>query len=336
MSNVISLDEISGTDSENSDDNSEADAFAELREAVETVGGDVEHVIESVKNDDSVTEQKLLDTAREIHDDEQLWVDLESYRSMNGPRRILENYFRGHDKEFTGYADAFWGDTENPSEGTYNYIQQKCRDRDVTANLYFYKYLFPEPDAEHFPGEPVVWEKRPDDDSHIYVTQEWIDTYSDYTLELNGEERVVPPWDSVAGDANSNSTEPDGDVLDPREMTVAEIKTALDERALSMDELKQLQDAEEATEDRVTALQAIRRARADIRTDEAEPEDADGYSSAEEAESDDTGSGDSPEAIAGKVLSRLSDENEAAHPEVVMAMARDGKSEDEIVTILSA
>ena len=340
MSNVISLDEISGTDSESTDSESTNGdgAFSELRDACNTVGGSVDVAIDRAKNDDSVTEGDLIDTANEIHNSSELWVALENYRLMVDQSRIIKNYLRGHDKEFTGFASAFWGDTENPSEGTFNHVQQQVRGHDGTANLYYYKTLFPEPHAEHVGSEPVVWEERPDEDSHIYVTEEWLDSYADYTLELAGEERVVPPWDSVAGEAtdgDNNNTEPDGDVLDPREMTVAEIKTALDERALSMDELKQLQEAEEATKDRVTALQAIRRARADIRTGEAEPDDADGYSEAE-SDSNDEPSGDSAEAIAGTVLSRLSDANEAAHPEVVMAMARDGKNVEEIVNILSA
>jgi len=327
MSGVISLDEISGTDDGSTDSENDDDAFSELRDVCEPIGADVEHAIEAAKNDDGAPEEKLIETAREIYDDDELWVFLETYRSMNGPRRILENYMRGHEKEFTGFADAFWGDTSDPDEGTYNYVQQQVRGHDSTANLYFYKCLFPEPDAEHFPGEPAVWEERPDDDSHIYVTREWMDTYSDYTLEINGKERPFPPWDAIAGEAGDgdNNTEPGGDVLDPREMTVDDIKDALDERDLSMDELKQLKEAESATENRVTALQAIRRAIADIRTGESEPDETD----------DGTESGESPEAIAGKVLSRLSDENEAAHPEVVMAMARDGKNAEEIVNILS-
>lgn len=342
MSNgIVSLDDISSndgsTESETSGaDDSGADDFAELREACEAIGADAENAIERVKSDDGTDEDSLVEMARELADDGALWSALEEYRAFNDQHRIKQNHLLDSDKEFTDWSGAFYGDSDDPEEGTYNAVQQQARD--LGGNLYYYKALFPEPDAEHFPSDTaVVWQERPDEDSHIYVTEEFIDAYGDFTLEIEGKERPVPPWNGASG-SGGNASGSSGDWPDAIQQAAdavgvnpsvidADLEGYPAPNGLTVDSLKDLYDAtddytvlsraleiEKATKDRKTAKEYLEQ-----RVERAEP-------------SDDTPDGDSEgksnEAIAGEIAANTSVD---LHPDTITEMLDNDMTRDEIV-----
>lgn len=274
MSGVISLDNISSTTEEqsgnnadsNSDQELEGDAGVEdLREACELVGADFDHVLTRVMNDSSLDAKDLINFMQNLSNDDELWESQEQYRCYSDIHRIKTFHLQSRDEDRTKWSQAFYGDSDDPSEGTYNWYQQ--RSRDLNGNLYWYRAIFPEPVEEHFPGNPVVWQERPDDDTDIFVTEEFMEEYEPYAIEIDGEMRPVPPTDEQAGSGSSPS---DSDAIDPREMTVDEIKDSLTD--LSESELEQLLEVEEATKDRKTAKEAIRR---EIESSESDESDDD-------------------------------------------------------------
>lgn len=309
MSNgIVSLDAISsnggsGTESETNDGSSGSE-FAELREACEAIGADTENAIERVKSGDGADEESLVELARELADDDELWDALEEYRAFNDQHRLKQNHLLNSDKEFTDWSAAFYGDSDDPEEGTYNAVQQRARD--MGGNLYYYKALFPEPDAEHFPSDTaVVWQERPDEDSHIYVTEEYIEAYGDFTLEIAGKERPVPPWNGASESGSSGND----DYPDPNTLTVDSVKDIYD-TVQDQSVLEQALEIEKATKDRKTAKQYLER-----RIERAES-------------SDDESEGKSPEGVAGEIAANTSVD---LHPDTIAEMVENGMTRDEIV-----
>lgn len=319
MSNIVSLDDISSNDgsTESKDsDTSGDDPFAELREACEAIGADVENAIERVKSGDGADEESLIEMARELADDDEMWEALETYRAFSDQDRINKFFLRSHDKEFTDWTGAFYGNADDPSEGTYNWAQQQSRD--AGGNLYYYKALFPEPDIEHYPSEKaVLWMERPDDDAHIYVTQEYIEEYGDFQVEIEGKERPVPPWNDLdtSGDSSSSASDTT-DAIDPRDMTNDEVRDTVGD--LSVDELEQLLEVEKATKDRKGAKRAIH--------DELDARDSDDSSDDDESEDE------SPQAVAGRLFS---EHNLDVHPDAIASMLQGGMTEEEVVEKLA-
>lgn len=324
MSNgIISLDDISsnGGSTESKDSGSDSgasDAFAELREACEMVGADIENAIERVKSGDNVDEESLIETAQELADDDEMWEALETYRVFNDQHRIKQNHLLNSDKEFTDWSGAFYGDSDDPSEGTYNWAQQQSRDNG--GNLYYYKALFPEPDMEHYPSEQaIVWQERPDEDSHIYVTEGYVEQYGDFTLEIEGKERPVPPWDGLdtsGSTSDSGSATADGALEgfpEPNTLTVDAVKDAYDSVS-DVTVLEQALEIEKATKDRKTAKEYLER-----RVDDAD---------AESDDSDDSDDEKSPQAIAGEIAANTSVD---LHPDTITEMLENDMTRDEIV-----
>jgi hypothetical protein len=308
MSNgVISLDAVSGNDTSGTEAETNDDAgFSELREACEAIGADADNAVERVKEDGGADEESLIATAREIADDDALWVALEQYRVMNDLHRIKQNHLLDSQREFTEWAAAFYGDTEDPDEGTYNHVQQNARSMGDEANLYYYKALFPEPSLAQYPAEQaVVWEERPDEDSHIYVTDDFAEAYSHLTLTIDGEERPVPPWD----DASDGGSSEGGEGLDPRDFTVDGLKDEVRSRDFTDEEIEQLLEVEVATKDRKTAKRFLQ--------DRLDSDDSDS-------------SGKSAATIAGEVLAETGADVE---PDIVKAMAENMSKQEILDTI---
>jgi hypothetical protein len=261
MSNgIISLDDISGNDgstdaqTSGSDDSDSGSDFAALESACDPIGADFENAKDAVKHRDGITEDDLIELAEKLAEDDDLWNLMEEYRTWNDQKRMILFHFRSHEKEFTNFAGAFWGDSENPDEGTYNHVEDRARDSD--GNLYYYKALFPEPHMEHYPSDnAVVWQERPDEDSHIYVTAQFVDEYSDYQLEIDGQERPVPPWDGASTGTGGDSGG-SGDQFDPREYTISELEEELDQ--FDADELEAILEVEKETKNRKGAKSALR------------------------------------------------------------------------------
>jgi hypothetical protein len=134
------------------------------------------------------------------------------------------------------------------------------------GNLYFYKTMFPEPVEEYWDSDPVLLVERPDDDSHIYVTEDFVDTYGDYTMEVEGKTVVRPPSDaeiealadeqsSSASDSTDDSDD-DVDFILTNELINEEVKAAVEDVDDS-DVLRQTLTFEKRTKDRKGAKDAI-------------------------------------------------------------------------------
>jgi hypothetical protein len=255
---IISLDDISGndgsTDAATSGSDDSGSDFAALESACDPIGADFENAKDAVKHRDGITEDDLIELAEKLAESDELWEMMEEYRTWNDQKRILVNHLRNHDKEFTDWSGAFFGDSSDPAEGTYNDVQQRARDSD--GNLYYYKALFPEPHMEHYPSDnAVVWQERPDEDSHIYVTAQYIEEYGGFQAEIDGQERPVPPWNGASAGSSGNSGGSGGQ-FDPREYTIKELEGELDQ--FDADELEAILEVEKETKNRKGAKSALR------------------------------------------------------------------------------
>jgi hypothetical protein len=206
---VLSLDSVmeSGNGSDvSSGNNSDSDSDdSALKSAVEAIGGNVDHALDYVQEHGN--EDDLIEFAGSLASDEDLWQQQEEYRRMNDVHRIIRNWLRSADPEFTVYTGEFYGDSDDPEPGCYNHEQQKSRE--MGGNLMWYRAIFPEPVTEYWDSDPVLWYEfdsvgysDADQDSHIYVTQDFVKSYSPFAREIDGSERPCPP----SNDQLENST----------------------------------------------------------------------------------------------------------------------------------
>lgn len=198
------------------DDESESDDA--LIDAVESVGGDVDQVREYI--DANGAKDKFMSYIESLDDDK--IAQGEKYRRWNDQSRIRKNWLYNVDGSFSVWATSFYGDSSDPEPDTYNGVQQESRD-EMGVNLMFHKALFPEPVEEHWPGEPVLYHEFAErgygdgeQDTDIYVTQEFVEEYSDFTVEIGGEAKPRPPTDDEIdamdnGGASASETTPVAD-----------------------------------------------------------------------------------------------------------------------------
>ena len=174
-----------------------------LEQAVEQIGGNYESVKEYV--DENGRKEDVMAFYERLANDDELWALMEDYRRKIDQKRILSNWMYDMDADFEAWRGEFWGDSDDPEPGTFNAVQQAARDSD--GNLMWYKAAFPEPVEDFWEGEAVLFAERPGDDSHIYVTEEWVDTYDQFAKDVPGVGvRPMPPGDSEIGDAQSGGS----------------------------------------------------------------------------------------------------------------------------------
>lgn len=289
---VISLDDYtSGNDSSSTDSDttsgSSDSSSDDLRAACEAIGASYERAKAYVEEHDSKSD--LVNFAERLANDDELWEVSEDYRCGNDVHRIVLNFLRSHDKDFTPFTERFYGEPDDPEPGTYNFVQQRSQNMD--GNLMFYRVLFPEPVADHWDGNAVLWHEFSEigfgddqQDSHIYVTEEWVEEYGDFTIQVDGTAKPVPParedLDGSAGGSSGGAS--DSLVLDPDNYTSSDgqLSDALEEAiadGATESDLRAVLEAEQDGQDRSTAKGAI----------EAAIEEADADSSSD-------GSGDLP------------------------------------------
>lgn len=303
---TISVDDLmessnDGAAQSSENNNSGADDDGALETAVDEVGGNLESAREYVDNNGK--KDDLTEFAQELARDEELHALQEEYRRMNDLKRIITNYLYNDDREYSHFLDSFWGDSDDPTEGTYNYVQQQSRDEG--GNLAFYKALFPEPVEAYWDDDVVLWQERPDDDSHIYITRSFVEEYGGFTIEVDGSEKPRPPSDAELkelSDGGSGGSTPPSDSsapFDPGEMTVDALREALGDQpgdTFTVAELEALLEAEKSGDgkhgNRKLAKKAIRGALNQARdASDDEPE----QQSLDESAKD-------PEAVAGEII----------------------------------
>lgn len=325
---VIALDDLqsSSTGAEQNTTNSDSDtssAYESLRDACEDVGANYESAREYVDENGKKTELIEFATAMYTDDDDSIAALYEEYRRVNDVHRIVVNHLRSHAADFDEWTNKFYyggGDSDNPGEGSYNDVQSRAAD-EKAGNLPFYKALFPEPNTDHWDSEAVLWEERPGEDSHIYVTRDFAEQYSQFSRKINGKERPVPPSNediqSMNGD-NSGSSGGSGSTaapINPANYSVDTLNTVLGNGDFPVDELKAILESEKSGENRKTAKKKINR---EIR-----------QASGGSADTDDT----STAAAAG----RIHDENNMTiDAETTKELLDDDMAEEEIIERFSA
>lgn len=244
---VLSLDDFdtSGNDGASTDaETNDGDDSDELRELCDEINADFDHA-EAYLANNSVERETMVDFAKLLRDNPELMELLEEYRMLNDKYRILQIYLLNDDADYTRWADRFYygdGDSDNPGDGSYNDVQYRVRN-ESDGNLIWYKALFPEPQAEYYPGDPVLWTERPDDDTHIYVSDSFVEQYLDAgcTMVVDGDTKPRPPSDSeleAMGDDTQNADEqenPDeGDAFDPTQYSISELRDRVGGLTLDM------------------------------------------------------------------------------------------------------
>jgi len=281
---------VSGTQTESTDSGTSGSGSSSSRDklarVVDEVGGDIDGARAYV--DEHGGKDKLVEFVESLDDD--LMEIMETYRYYNDcVKRIDMTHLRNRSESWSAWRQEAYGDSDDPEPGTHNYARNQSRDNG--GNLMYYKAIFPEPQMEYWPGEEaVVWEERPNEDSHVYVSREWAEEFADFAREINGEMRPVPPSDSdiesMAGDTDSGGL-PDDAPFDPADFTVDELKEEVRNTDYSAEQLTALTKAEKAGDDRKTAHQELERQLAAVDPDEAKKEppasaDSSGISDAEE------------------------------------------------------
>jgi len=253
------------------------------------IGADKERVKAEIR--DSGNDEELEKFAKKLADDGELWAAQEAYRRYSDLHRFKQNYLLNDNKrDYTMWAAGFYGDSDDPEPDTYNGVQQKSRD--IGGNLYFYKTMFPEPVEEYWDSDPVLLVERPDDDSHIYVTEGFVDTYGQFTMEVEGKTVVRPPSDAEikelretadvdADNDKDMETGDDTDFLLTNDMTNDEVKEEV-EKIDNSEMLRNTLTFEQRTKNRKGAKDAIQN-----RLDIVEQQEAAQQSLEESASSDD-------------------------------------------------
>jgi len=315
---ISELANSASTDGSSNDSDNNDNGVDELKAACDAIDANLESAKEYVDNHGN--KDDLIGFAERLADDDELWATQEEYRRKLDVHRIRQNYLYSVDGEFTKWGAAFYGNSDNPdpSADTYNGIQAKSRNMD--GNLAFYKALFPAPAEQFWDQEPVLWEERPNDDAHIYVTQEFVSEYSGFTLD---DGRPRPPTDEELANMNTDNTGSSGSsggsgVPDPPFLpstrTVDGVKNTIDQNDYTVDELRALLTSEKAEDNRKTAKEVIRRA-----IDNAEE--------AADTASSDANDEETPAMIAGRLVAETGTDT---HPEAIAGMVRGGMSEAEI------
>lgn len=317
------MESTDGSNAAKSTDNSSADdsdEYSELRALVNELGGNEESAIEYAKDSESAHDN-IVEYAELVRDDFDAMVGQgETYRKYNCINRIVQNYLRSMDPDFDQWTGQFYGDFDTPEDGTFNAVQQQSRSMDV--NLPMHKAIFPEPVEASWDSEPVLWEERPDEDSHIYVSESFVDDYARFARKIGGKERPLPPTNEelaeLAAERNGGgASDSSGDVdapIDPAEFSVRdELKPLLEQMDYSADELRAIFEAEVAGKDRKTAKQKINA----------------------EHPADLMGDSDDDVSAAAKAGDLVENEGLDVPPNVVKAALESGKTEDEVVEMFS-
>lgn len=326
---IVTLDDVdtssndSGASSENNSGSDSVDEqFRELEETCDTIGADFENAKGRAVNDDGVDLDDLITVATNLagENGEELFVVMELYRMWNDQKRIVTNYLYNLDAEFGAFLDKFWGENDDPEPGTYNYVRNQSRERDDNpGGLFTYKALFPEPAEAHWDDDVVQLIERPDDDSHIYVPMEWVETYTN-TMEVNGREVPRPPTNAeLEQGATSDDTSDLKLPFDPAEFTIDELKDELQQVDYDAEQLEAALESEKSGKARKGAKNALRDALDDA-------ESSGGASS----------SSDNDEPSNAVKAGRIVGENNLdVNPDGVAGMLDSGMTEDEIVNVLS-
>lgn len=313
VSDLMGSNDSSSSDAKSTSDNQ---TKIQLDPVFEEIGADEDRVRRFI--DEQGKSDEITNLAKELADSDELFELMEEYRRYVDLKRILQGYLYDADGDFSAFADEFWGDTDDPEPETFNFVQQKARDS--VGNLYYYKQMFPEPVEEHWEGEAVLWTERPDDDSDIYVTEQFVENFSDFTMEVDGREVPRPPTASElaemdGGDSGSEQSVP----IDTTEHTIPELEDAIEDAmpGLSVEQTENLLKHEKANKDRKGAKEAIHAA---IDAAEKLADESDGVD-----ESDESGDGFSVGELAGELRE---------DPDVIRGMRSKGLSESEIRDIL--
>jgi len=321
LANSASTD--SSSDSETNSDS--ASSMDELHDVCGAIDANIDAAEAYV--DEHGNKSDLIEQAKMLANDEELWALAEEYRRQVDLKRIIQGYLYNLDASFSAYLDTFWGDYDDPEEGTFNDVQKRFRDADL--NLPMYKALFPEPAEQHWAREPVAWEKfgelGPGDnekDSHIYVTQDYVEEFGDFTLD-NGKPR--PPSDSelseLDGDSSSDSsetaTDATGTVFDPSKFNNDRVALKLEENSYTLDQLEALLEAEQDGKNRKGATGSIR--------DAIEAAEEAGGASGDSSESSDA---KTPVEIAGEIVRNHNPDVEGS---TIVARLETGLTREQVV-----
>lgn len=329
MSDLMGSNDSGNAQTNNADD-TETTTEISLAPVFEEIGADPDRTRDIIRESDNADDIEQL--AKDLRDDDELFAILEEYRRYTDLRRILENHLYNYDGDFSKFRGRFWGDSDDPEPDTYNYAQQQSRD--AGGNLYYYKAMFPEPVENYWDSDAVLWQERPDDDTDIFVTANFVDNFSQFTMEVDGETVPRPPTDEEIAQMDSGSDEPDGDDLpavpiDTTEVTIAELEDELEHLmpGLDREQVENLMTHEKANKDRKgarqaiqTALDALDKMDADDSTDEPDDSEASG--------STDSGVDDEKQANVGRLAGELGE-----HPDMIRGML-EHKSPDEVREIL--
>lgn len=239
LSDLASSVEQSTTDND-SDAGSASSTSDSLRETCEEIGADYEHAQDYV--DVHGGKDDLIEFAERVAEDDELVEQMERYRRWNDQHRIRRRHLHNVDGSFEAWTTQFYGDTDDPEPETYNGVQKASRAMD--GNLIYYRALFPEPQEQYWNGEAVLWEdmgelghKDDEQDSHIYVDEDFVEEYSSFTVDVNGEAKPRPPTDEEiqrmqggrdadAAASSSNDTQ-SGLPFDPADYTVDGLRDKL-------------------------------------------------------------------------------------------------------------
>lgn len=280
LSDITSGAESSGTNSGSDSGSSSSGEYSDVREAVEAVGGSVDGAIEYIENNGA--KDKLMDFVQRLDGNDELQAQMETYRRWNDIHRINQFHLRSADADYTDFTGQFYGSTDDEAGAdTYNGVQKETRE--MGGNLAFYKALFPEPQESFWDDEPVLWQERSNEDSHIYVEESWAQEMAPFAITIEGQERPVPPSNSEldalddggnGGSSSSDGAFTDSGLLKVQELTVDEIKDAV--KAMDDPEnLRKSLNLERNQQDRKTAKAKIERQLEKVEAGDAERADPD-------------------------------------------------------------
>lgn len=286
MTNVLSLDDLqsSGNDGSNAtettSDSSSTGGSDDLEAACEAIGADYDHAkayVDSHGNKDDLTA-----FAQRLANSDELFDAMADYRQGNCIHRMIRNWLRSDDRDFTAFTGQFYGNSDDPEPGTYNDVQQRSREMD--GNLMFYQALFPSPVGERWDSDPVLWHEFDsigyDDgqqDTHIFVPREFVEEYGEFSIEIDGESKPRPPANSELGGNSGNAGGSDAPVIDPRNYTIDDLKEKLQSLlsdGVPPEGFDEILEAERSGKDRKGAKEAIEDARNDASPDESDESDA--------------------------------------------------------------
>lgn len=256
---------------------SSSDDEHEIPGVFEEIGADMERVEEFYSRRDESDREGLLGLAERLSEDDEAWQILEDYRLVVDAHRINLNFVRGQREGpfVEDWSHALYygpdGSKDSPAEGSKNDLQTRVGEDD-DLNLPWYKVMFPEP-VSRFHEEDLVrfsegldkWSEigMPGDsdrqDSHIFVTESFVNDYASYA---NEDGLPLPPADypddATATDSPStDSPSVDAGDFDPAEFNVDVLKDEI-EAFDSVDELSTVLAVEQQGKDRKTAKEAIR------------------------------------------------------------------------------